>query len=99
MTVYDVTIPGHDPLTVEVADRVEFTEPVTDTLARQALAQTIGLAVLPKLHDVPAAKEVERGANNQIERLIDRPATSRDVLAAYVGWEVAGKHLEAAVDE
>ena len=98
MTAYDVTIPGHDPMTVEVADRIEFTEHVSDAQARQALAQTIGLSVLPKLHDLPAAKEVER-RDNQITRLVDRPATSRDVLAAYIGWEVAGKHLAEAVDE
>lgn len=100
MTKYDITVAGRkQPLQVEVADHTRFSEPLSDTDARLCLAKAIGEIVLPELHDIPAAKEVERDGTGQIQRLIDRPATSRNVLAAAIGWEVAGKHLAAAVDE
>ena len=100
MSTFHVTVIGHDqPIRVTLPDRIEFAEPVSDADARFALARVVAEAVLPVVHDVPAGKDLERDASGQVQRSLDRAAVSRNVVAAQVGWEVAGKHLEAAANE
>ena len=100
MTTYRVTVAGRaQPLAVEVSDRIEFPEPLSDADARFQIAQAVAQAVLPNLSDVPASKEIERDTEGRMDRVIDRPPVPRNVLAAQVGWQVAGAHLAGATDE
>lgn len=92
---YTVRVVGHPPLAVEVPSRIEFVPaPPNLASARRRIAERIAADVLPKLHDVAPSRELERDASGQVVRSFDYPATTRTQLAAFVGWEVAGRHLE-----
>lgn len=96
MSTYRVTVIGHDrPVRVTLPDRIDFAEPVSDADARFAIARVVAEAVLPDVHDVPAGKDLERDAAGQVQRSLDRAAVSRNVVAAQVGWVVAGAVLGA----
>lgn len=82
MTTYSVTVAGRaEPLSVEVSDRIEFPEPLSDADARFQIAQAVAQAVLPDLSDMPASKEITRDTAGRMDRVIDRPPVPRNVLA------------------
>ena len=94
---YVVTVEGHDPLSVEVANQLRLPKPAANLAeARSAIAQGIAASVLPKLHDLGPSKELERDGSGQITIIRERPAMPANVLAAQVGWQVAGRVLEGA---
>lgn len=98
---YSVTVRGHtEPITVEVAEKISFAAPVANLAgAQRAIAQGLVESIVAKLHDLPGGKELERDADGRIVRSFDRAPVSRATLAAEVAWQVAGEHLDGAVDK
>ena len=95
MSRHLVIVVGHPSMTVELPGEITFDPPVAPDQARVSIALSVAQAVRPHLHHQPPTKQVVRDAGGHISEIQDHPAASRDVLAALVGWRIAGELLGA----
>lgn len=94
MSKYTVTVVGHPPLDIELPRVLKFSAPATPDQARQAIAYEVQKVCLPHLHDVPLTKQITRNEQGQLAAIIEHPATSRESLAAAVGWALSREILD-----
>lgn len=100
MSTYRVTLPDGTAVEVNWPARYRFDPPVSsEAQARERIAHEVAAAARPRLTGSLPQKLIKRGPDGAVDRVVDMPAFSTDVLAAAVGLQVAMTVFPEATEE
>lgn len=99
MAAYTVQVEGRTILTVNMPQRLTYSEPLTRNQLRERLAVEVAKSLAPHLSPRPASKALIRDESGAIVRIEDHPAVSVATLAEgalSIGRSVARAYLDHA---